>query len=608
MSDSVRRRVTQPILPWVLGVVAACLVFGPGLRSGDILNLDFVTAPRLRLPDWRWGVGPGVPHRVPLYVPVAWASHVISGATVIKLLYIAVLAALFVGVWRLAASGDRRIDAGIALVVAWSPFTLTRVAVGHLNVLWAMAALAWTAPLLLRPDAAGDRRLRRLSGLTAVGGLIPGSWLLAVGAAGVLAGPRHERRARARRWLGLVPIQLLWIAPSAMFALTGPRLVGARSFRPSIGVLAPLELFAGQGFWRAPNQVLTPPWGLLCAAFLAVVAVLGFATARQALGLPWLVAVGAAVVVPVVAVVPPFSFVVRSLSTVAFGAPLREAQRWWGLALVLLTPALASGVVHLRRRVQSVSLVTVSPAIAAFLLAGNGLWGVGGALSAVRYPAGWAKVSAAISANPGTTLVLPWHQYLDVSFAEGRRVLHPLSDYLPGDLVWSADPELGVAQEQIDPRGEPAVKALDRPESAGAALAALGIRYVAVAAFGEVDGRTSALSSADGVSVVYQDSDITLLRVEATATRSVRWWIGPIGSVPDGDAPIAVAGGVGWMLGGSSLPSDPVVLSPRSGGRVLWFWPGVAVVVADIVGLGWWITSLRRRPQPQARAEPTHSQ
>jgi hypothetical protein len=583
-----RRRAARS---WVCGLVAAMLVFGPGLGAGDLLNLDLVSTPRLRLPDWRWGVGPGVPHRVPLHYPLAALSNVVDGATVIKLLYLVTLTALFAGVWRLAATGNAWIDGGVALAVTWSPFTTTRVGVGHSSVVWAMAALAWSAPALLGLDPAHRHRTRAGVGLAALGGLVPGMWTMAVGAFGVLTGPVAQRRQRACQWLLLLPLQLVWLVPSALFALVGPRLVGGRSFRPAINAAAPLQFLAGLGFWRTPSQVAAPPWWPLVALALAGLAVLGWSEVRSRLGSGWVGATVLAVAIPLAAALPGVSSLTQWLTNTPVGAPLREAQRWWGLGLVLLAPAFAAGAARLAKRASSV-VPTLMPFAAALFLGGNGLWGVGGSLQPMRYPAGWATVAGTIERDPGTSLVLPWHQYLDVPFAAGRRSLNPLTDFLPGDLVYSTDPELGVAQAQIDPRSSTAIDALARPDSAAASLAALGIRYVVVARFGPPDERADAVRGMPGLSTVFADSDIALLRVDATMTRPIRWWFGPFGSVTAGDSPLAIPYGRGWMLGSRSVSGrGPTVAAGRSGG-VLWYWPSVVVAVGNLVAVLWWARSI----------------
>ena len=579
------------IRPWWCGLLAACCILGPALGSGDLLNLDLITTPHLRAPDWRWGVGPGLPHRVPMYWPLTWMANLTSGGTVLKALYVVALTVLFVGVWRLAASGDARIDAGIALLVTWSPFTITRVAVGHLNVVWAMAAIAWSAPALLRLDPGSSRRARRLGGLIALGGLIPGSWMLVTGAAGVLGGPASERRVRARRWLQLLPLQLAWIVPSALFAIVGPKLAGGSNFRPAIGALAPLEMLAGLGFWRVPNQVPAPPWWPLIAVTLVVLIGLGFQETLRRFGRPWVLITGAALAIPTLTRVPPFSLVLSFVNNSVLGTPLREAQRWWGLALVLLAPCLAAGAVNMRKH-ASETFAAVLPAAAALLLAGNGLWGARGMLTPVKYPSGWSQVRSVIEHNPGTTLALPWHQYLDVSFAQNRRVLNPLPDYLSGDVVASTDPELTIYHSEVDPRGEPAIRALDHPARASDLLAALGIRYIAAARLGDPDERIDALALQDGFTTLFTDNDIVLLQVDDSATRRVDWWFGPIGVVPRGQSPVAVAGAPGWVLGGDLVSGRSPTLDPGRRSGVLWYWPAFAVIFANVVSLGWWLRSL----------------
>ena len=580
------------IRPWCCGIVAAVCILGPALGSGDLLNLDLVTTPKLRAPDWRWGVGPGLPHRVPMYLPLTWLADLASGTTVLKALYVVALTVLFVGIWRLAASGDARIDAGIALLVTWSPFTITRVAVGHLNVLWAMAAIAWCAPALLRLDARSATRARRLGGIAALGGLIPGSWMLVTGAAGVLGGPADERRARARRWVSLLPLQLAWIVPSALFAIVGPKLVGGSSFPPAIGVLAPLQMLAGLGFWRIPNQVQAPPWWPLVALLLAVLAGLGLRETLGRFGRPWALITGSALTLPILARIPPSRAAVSLLSNSAVGAPLREVQRWWGLALVLLAPCLASGALALRSHVAP-TVAVMFPAAAALLLSGNGLWGVGGALSPVSYPPGWSQVRSVIESEPGTTLVLPWHQYLDVRVRSRAKGPESAPGVLPGDVISSTDPELSLYQAEVDQRGEPAMRALDQPNFASSRLGALGIRYIAMARLGQGDERIDDLASQRGFTEMFADRDIILLRVDDSITRRVDWWFGPFGVVAPGQRPIAVAGGPGWVLEGVGISDESPILDPGQGSGLLWYWPALAAVFGYIVSLGSWICSLR---------------
>lgn len=588
----------HPAVPWVLGVVAALVVLGPALAPGHLLNLDLVTTPRLRFPDWRWGAGPGTPHRVPLYVLLSVCSSAVGGAVVIKTVFVVTLMVLFVGVWRLAATGDARIDAGVALLVTWSPFTITRLAIGHLSVVWAMAAIAWSAPALLRLDGRAAVSLRRAAGLAALGGLVPGSWVLAVGAAGVVGGPRTEFRTRLVRWLRLVPLQLVWIVPSALFAVAVPRLVGSAGFRPDIGILAPLELLGGLGFWRTPSQVPGAPWWPLVALGLGALTVSGIRSTVERFGRPWVVAAGGAALAPVVAVVPGLSDLVDGLTGSAVGAPLREMQRWWGVALVLLAPCWAHGAAAWRDRAAASALPTVLPAASALLLAGNGLWGAGGVLVPVDYPPGWATVAERLRDDPGTTLVLPWHQYLDIPFADGRRLLNPLPEYLPGDVVFSTDPELAVAQAEIDPRGPVAIEALDEPASAARVLGDLGIRYVAIAHV-DVDDDATQLLGLPGTTVVHTDDDVSLVRVDRVTARPVDWWVGAIGRLPAGDGPAAVVGGPGWLLGTERVDGAGPTLDPGRGNGVLWYWPALLVIAADGVFAGWvageLVRAVRRR-------------
>jgi hypothetical protein len=175
------------------------------------------------------------------------------------------------------------------------------------------------------------------------------------------------------------------------------------------------------------------------------------------------------------------------------------------------------------------------PLVVGVVLAAPGLWGVGGRLEPVRFPDGWASARAEIARHPGTVLALPWHQYFDVGFADGRRVLNPLPDYLGGDVLASSDPELGAArQERADTREAAAAGAVvglraGRPESA--ALARLGVRWIVV--LHEVDWREyRGLAADDGLATTVRTSSVDLYEVRATrpgrppGAPHKGWWTG----------------------------------------------------------------------------------
>ena len=145
--------------PWAVGALLAVVMLGPALAPGPLFTLDQVLPPQVPVPRGMWGLGPELPRRVPMWLPVAWLSPLIGGDTVGKLLMIATIVLAFVGAhrlttWMLDETGASRSDAtayGAACLYALSPFLLTRIGVGHLMVALPMALLPWVLPILLRP-------------------------------------------------------------------------------------------------------------------------------------------------------------------------------------------------------------------------------------------------------------------------------------------------------------------------------------------------------------------------------------------------------------------------------------------------------------------------
>jgi hypothetical protein len=258
------------------------------------------------------------------------------------------------------------------------------------------------------------------------------------------------------------------------------------------------------------------------------------------------------------------------------------------LFLVWLAPAAALGAARLAGVFPAVTIA------GAVVLAGPGLWGIGGRLEPVDIPAGWHAADVRIDARPGPVLALPWHQYLDIRAADGRRVLNPMPDYLGGDVLSSSDPELSAGrQEEADPRERHVPPLLDRVQSGrptADALARLGVRWVVL--LHEVDWRRmTALRSDPGLRRVYADRDVELFEV--------RSWRGPIvtaagAAVPAHSliAPLAHprassratwhrAAAPGWRRGSASADSTATgTLALPAGDGFVWFWPTLVVLVA----------------------------
>lgn len=578
--------------PWIAGVVAGAALVGPGLAPGSLLALDLVLTPELPVPSAVWGLGPDLPQRVPFGVPLAWLATAVGGPTAGKALLVACVAVAFAGAARLAVGAPVVARAGAGLLYAAGPYVATRLAAGHLNVLVAAAVLPWVVPTLLRPGTDLRRTFLAAAAIGFAGP--PGGAMAAVAVAVGLVADRGHRAARvtAVAAAGQAP----WVVPSLVaWWGSGVAVAGAEAFGTRVdGPPGLLRLAVGAGFWRPSSQVGGS--GALAAVVAAAVLGLAVAGARR---LPAayrgrsaaLAATGA--VVAVASGVPGLRDLAAAVTDLPPLAPFRETHRLVALTLVWLAPAAAIGAGRLAAaapRWRDVALTV--PLAAALVLAGPGWWGAGGRLEPVDFPPSWAEARRVVAARPGPVLALPWHQYLDLGFAGGRRTLNPLPDYLGGDVLRSSDPELGEArQEQVDRRVEVATALVEdivhgRPTAT--ALAELGVRWVVLAH--EADWRSYA--------ALDDDPGLRAVRTGALDLWEVEGWPGPDtveGPAPRLDpivAPLWRADGggpatwhrpsaPGWRRGTepAGVTPDGNLALPAASGPV-WYWPALPCVLA----------------------------
>ncbi len=390
------------------------------------------------------------------------------------------------------------------------------------------------------------------------------------------------------------------------------------------------RLLLGGGFWRGDDLGAEAWWVVPLAAAVVTLAVLGHRALPDRIRGRLLVVALVGLALALASAVPGVRDAYRWFTDLPVGAPFRESQRSLCLWLAWLAPAAAlgatrvagelhrRGVVAERRSLLGVSAaVPWALAVGVFFLAVPAWWGADGTLRPVTFPSGWAAVGRRVDAQPGTVLALPWKEYLDVSFAGGRRVLNPLPDYLGGDVLSSYDPEFDLAnpsQEQVDRRADQIDRLLPsllsgRPMSDR--FAELGLRWVVLVhestvlpagspplAVARADWThyRDALAADPGMTRVLNSSSIELWRVDGwrgplrTAQGRSAGIGGPLPIVRTSDAGPATwdrAGAPGWLRGArpASVTKDGLVSLPGGGG-IIWFWPGILVLVADGVVVG----------------------
>jgi hypothetical protein len=585
--------------PWLAGLVLAVVVLGPALGPGSLLNLDLVFAPTIPVPRGVWALGPELSRRVPLGVMLAWISSAVSGPVAGKLLLLASLIVAFAGAWRLVGDFGVLTRLGAGVLYAASPFTLTRVGVGHWAVVAAIAVLPWALPVLLRPS---DDLRRTWLWSVALGatGITGGMFAAALLASGLVA-----ERGRNAIKVGVVfaVAQLPWAVPGIFTVGTVGRLSASRHFATNAPLpWGPLRVLAGGGFWRIPSQVgARGAGGALLGGALLALAILGAGRLpaewrRRAQGAA---AVGLALALA--SALPGVRAAYAALTDTTVGASLRDGQRLLALFLVWVAPAAAIGATRLAVLSGPALQPTLEalPVVAGAVLAAPALWGVAGALEPATFPAGWAQARAQVHRAPGPVLALPWHEYLDLHFAGDRRVLNPVPDYFGGDVIVSSDPELGdrpPRREQGDPR-EPHVPALlDHLQDASRDLKALGVRWVVL--LHEVDWeRYRVIGDDAGMERTLTTSTLDLYRVrewrgpvvdDSGKVVDARTSVAPLSRVaPSGNATWTRPGAAGWLRGtaGTGTTAEGLLRLPAGRGPV-WYWPAALALGADALVVG----------------------
>lgn len=608
-ADTGLRRVA----PWLVGLAAALVVMGPALAPGSLFNLDLVLTPDIPVPRGAWGLGPELPRRVPLWLPVAWLSPLIGGATAGKALMVAAITVAFVGAYRLAASRSVLAGYTAAVLYALGPFLLTRLAVGHLMIVVPMAVLPWVLTTLLDP-AANLRRTFLAALALGLAGHYGGAITAVVLAVGLLA----TRGRGAVRVLGVALVaQLPWLVPGIVVYAEGARIVDAAPFTTyADGVDGYARLLAGHGFWNPLFQVGWPGgWPVAVAGVLLTAlawygrAELPQATARRQLALA---AVGLGIAVATA--IPGVRDVYVELSRNPVGSVLREGQRAMPLFLVWLAPAAALGAQRAAHRLldarpaatavrgAGASVLEVLPLALAVILAFPGLWGVGGQLVPVTIPTEWEQARSRILEEPGTVVALPWYQYfnLDVD-GTARRSLNPMPLYLGGDVITSSDPQLDEAdrRERVDPREatvDGIVADLVDEQFVSDRLTRLGVRWVVLLHQVNWPIYTSGLNRDPGMEHVLRGPGLDLYRVRAWpglvvdgsgAAVASRPRVEPLLDVAaSGPAVVNRPAASGWLRGTAAgdAGSEGLLTVPAGDGPV-WFWPSLVVLLGDAITL-----------------------
>ncbi len=498
------------------------LVTAPLLAPGYLLLRDAVSTPRSYMSDAALGLSEAAPRALPQDFAVALASAVLDGGVVVKVL-------LMAGLW-LSGWGAARLatlvmpDAGVAgqcvaaTIAIWNPYVAERLLQGHWSLLVGYGCLPWVATAMLRLRTSTDTPWVGVCALVfwmALAGLTPTGLMLAatVALTCVFApGTGRSRWLCAAVGLGAaVLVALPWLTAAAVAdSLSSSQAAGVPAFaaraEPGLGTLASLASLGGIWNAEAVPASRTTLFAVVAAVVLLGIVALGLPVVlRRPVAVPLLVLAAVAVVLPAaMATGPGLAFVETTVRALPGLGVVRDAQKWVALAVPGYALAGAAAVVTLRGRLPAAATAAICCAALVATLP-DLAWGVGGKMSAVHYPPGWAAAAAMINEDPQPVAVLPVGSFRRFAWAGDAPVLDPLPRWVRAEVLTSGD--LTVAGRTVPGEGDRAreVQQLLLTGADREKLTNAGVGWVVV----ESEGESTPLA----LPVAYRDSDLAVYRI-----------------------------------------------------------------------------------------------
>ncbi|MCV7136839.1 hypothetical protein H7J06_28120 [Mycobacterium hodleri] len=492
-------------------------ITAPLLAPGYLLLRDAVSTPRAYLTDAALGLSEAAPRALPQDFFVAVASHVVDGGIVVKVLLIA---GLWLSGWGAARLADVVVPAAglggqfvAATLAVWNPYVAERLLQGHWSLLVGYGCLPWVAAAVLRLRS-GDSTSWAVLFWIAFAGLTPTGLMLAATVA--LATCAAPGAGRSRRWCAAISLgaavlgALPWlVAPMVSGSLSSSQAAGVTEFaaraEPGLGTLGSLAGLGGIWNGQAVPSTRMTLFALLATAVLLAVVAVGLPTAVRRPGArPLLVLAVVAVVAPALMATGPGLATVEAIVRAVPGlGVLRDAQKWVALALPGYAVAGASAVVTVARRVPKGATAAVC-CLALLAVLPDLAWGVGGKVTSVRYPAGWAAAAAVVNADPRPVAVLPQMSMRHFPWAGSAPVLDPLPRWVSAEVLTSGD--LNIGGRTVPGEGTRAreIERLVQSRAGVDELAAAGVGWVVV----EGGGRARL-----SLPVAFADDDVAVYRV-----------------------------------------------------------------------------------------------
>lgn len=583
--------------PLLVGLGLAFVALGPVLGPGALLNFDLVAVEHWPFPRSMWGLGPELPRSVPAELALATVAALFSGSVAVKAWFVAVVVGSFLTMFRLLKGLDVQVLGQLAGAIAYAlnPFVLTRLAVGHLTIAGVYALAPLVLPIVLRGSWRRPQVVFASAALAFMGFFGGAVWLIAAvfglaarrvesaraAVQGPSGGAEGDGRASPRRtFLASALMHLPWLVPSIFLLSDGPDLIVDEAFRPSNQLATVASLPLGYGFWQPLLEVGTGVGWLsgVVGICLAALAVAGSRQLRDRFGNAAALMIGCGVFG--VGVLNRSGPVVDWIFELPFASAAREPHRFLVLVLWWVIPAAVVGSQRVLAALAAWSESTISqlglliPAALMVVVSSPAMWGLHEFVTPVEVPTDWADARALVEKDPGTVLVLPWDRYLNVGFADDRRVLNPALRFFGPDIIHGG--QLGITdagQELADARLATLASVVGRVAGGGYRtedtlandLARHGVRWVIV--LHEVDYRGFlSIAGANGIDHPLAGPNIDLFGVSASSDVSAQplgGWFPGVATV--GESGLLATPADGWWVGsqgwaqttGSGIPTFP---------------------------------------------------
>ena len=528
-------------LIWLEFTFLALLIMGPLLLPGYVQTLDMTWGPHLSVPSWH-------DNTWLFYTVIKAFSVIITSQITEKLLLLGIFIMAGVGAYRLTAEHPAMGRAGsyaAGIFYLFNPFVYTRFIEGQYLVLAGYALLPWAVAAIWRLVTAPSwRHAWRAAGwgiAVACVSLHTVGFVALIGVVMAAVGFRHSRRLWT--WLGISAG--LVVALGAI--VLGPLILGGSSSAQAIKTFnssqytafattsdvasVPVSALLLEGFWNDHSHTFTLPsslgtWWLGVAIILGTVMVVGGIRVYQRndrLGYVLLIcAVTAWWLAMGVGWGPSAPVTNWLVAHVPFYRGYREPGKWLAVVALAYAYVLARGVSQLQlwlsRRDWLAQAAVAVALVLPVALTPTMLWAAGGQLRSANYPPDWYAVNKVFNAAPGSfqVLILPWHQYLPVSFV-GRPVANPAGVFFDRPVIVSDNPELtGVTADREDGAQAPVENWLTGRDTIVNTLPPLGIRYIVLMKEADWQSYTAVLTDPN-LTVISDTATLRVYRLNAVA-------------------------------------------------------------------------------------------